>query len=156
MKVIFLDFDGVLNCDRYVRSCGHFGVVIDPARMELLKKIVDATDAEIVLSTSWREHWGPVPDECDETGNEINRIFGGYGISIVGKTPVDGDSREGEILSWLDSHPEVESFAVLDDMFLDGKILRGRFVRTSTIRGGLDEESVKAVTELLNSPYATE
>ena len=37
-KVIFLDFDGVLNTEKYVSACGYFGVIIDPARMVLLKQ----------------------------------------------------------------------------------------------------------------------
>ena len=80
MKVIFLDFDGVLNSAKYLLGHGDCGVAIDPARMALLKQIVDATDAKIVLSTSWREHWSKDLMNCDGTGVLINRIFSKYGL----------------------------------------------------------------------------
>lgn len=53
MKVIFLDFDGVLNSRsfRAVRSD-----IIDEKHMTFLRRIVEATGAGIVLSTSWRVH----------------------------------------------------------------------------------------------------
>ena len=65
MKALFLDFDGVLNTEKYLALYGAEGVVIDPARLELLKEIIDATGAKIVLSTSWREHWSTVQSEND-------------------------------------------------------------------------------------------
>lgn len=80
MKIIFLDFDGVLNSVSYCRLHREPGVLLDPARMALLRRIVDATGAEIVLSTSWKEHWETEPDRCDDIGKEINRIFCRYGI----------------------------------------------------------------------------
>ena len=53
MKVIFLDFDGVLNSAKSPADSGTDGLVIESGKMELLKQIVDATGAEIVLSTSY-------------------------------------------------------------------------------------------------------
>ncbi len=58
MKIIFLDFDGVLNSKQYhserdIQKCEF----LDISRLNLIKKIVDATGAEIVLSTSWKHHW---------------------------------------------------------------------------------------------------
>ena len=82
MKVIFLDFDGVLNSEKYIRTCGHYGVIIDPSRMVMLKEIIDKTDAKIVLSTSWREHWSKDASLCNDTGREINRIFAEYSLEI--------------------------------------------------------------------------
>ena len=39
MKVIFLDFDGVLNSNRYFFIAGCEGLAIDPECMDLLKKL---------------------------------------------------------------------------------------------------------------------
>ncbi len=150
MKVIFLDFDGVLNSDRYVRNCGHFGVIIDPTRMELLKQIVNATDAEIVLTTSWREHWSPIEYDCDETGILINSIFKQYNLKIFDKTPQLTFKREQEIKKWLDDLPNVESFVVLDDKILSAPFLTDHFVLTADFRDGLDEDDVKRAIEILN------
>ena len=150
MKVIFLDFDGVLNSERYVKTCEEYGVIIDPSRMRLLKQIIDATDAKIVLSTSWREHWDKEPKNCDNIGIEINNIFGKYGLHIFGKTPILSCCREDEIADWLKSNPQVVNFVVLDDRFLDSKRIRGHFVKTSGYSKGLDEASVDKAIEILN------
>ncbi len=150
MKVLFLDFDGVLNSDKYVRGCGHFGVVIDPARMELLKQIIDATDAHIVLSTSWREHWSAMPEKCDTTGTLINDIFKKHGLEIYDKTPDLTFKREQEIEKWLANYPSVTHFAVLDDDMLAAPFMDGHFVKTSNLRDGLDGENVKLAIKILN------
>ena len=149
MKVIFLDFDGVLNSEKYIRSCGHYGVAIDSSRMVLLKQIVDATDAVIVLSTSWREHWDSNKYYCDETGLEINSIFNEFGLEIFSKTPNLGSNREQEIKMWLDEHNDMENFVVLDDAFLSADYLNGHFVKTSNYRNGIDEKNVKEAIGIL-------
>lgn len=148
LKVVFLDFDGVLNSEKYVRNCNHYGVIIDPRRMLLLKQIIDATDAFIVLSTSWREHWSPNIYECDETGIIITEKFKEYGLSIFDKTPKLLTGREQEIKAWLDSH-SVENFVVLDDSFLSDTFLDGHFIKTSNYRDGLDKQNVSDAIKIL-------
>ena len=150
MKIIFLDFDGVLNSDKYVRKQTEFGVIIDPSRMELLKQIVDATDAKIVLSTSWRVNWSVIPEECNETGEKINKIFSDYRLKIFDKTPDARFNRAREIEYWMILHPEAENFVVLDDMLLDSPFIRGHYVKTCDFREGLDEENVKEALKILN------
>lgn len=147
MKVIFLDFDGVLNSAKYLAACSEFGVVIDPARMVFLKRIVDATGAKIVLSTSWREYW-PATAE-NPTGKRINEIFSAYDLQIFDKTPMLHAKREREIKSWLDEHPEVENFVVLDDRLLGGDFLEGHFVKTSNHFDGLDAEDAEKAIAIL-------
>lgn len=149
MKIVFLDFDGVLNSRNYIRAHGH-GALIDPSRMVLLKQIIDATGAQIVLSTSWKAHWDADPGLCDHTGKQINRIFSQFGLSILSKTPSLPTRREREIIAWLDAHPEVSDFVVLDDELLDNRQLRGRFVKTVAYKDGLDEECVSLAISILN------
>lgn len=151
MKVIFLDIDGVLNSEQYIRECDGCGIVIDPSKMVLLKQIVDATNARIVLSTSWREHWSKDQKQCDSTGVLMNSIFGAYGLQIFDKTPQLHTRRETEIKSWLDKNPDVQKFVVLDDMLLSGEFLSGYFVKTSSYFGGLDEMDVRNAIGILNS-----
>lgn len=149
MKIIFLDFDGVLNSEKYIRACRKCGVIVNPSSMLLLKQIVDRTGAYIVLSTSWREHWGKNEAECDDVGLEINRIFDDFGLKIFDKTPKMNYCREDEIEEWLIFNPEVENFVVLDDAFLDSKKIRNHFVKTDNYKDGLDENDVeKAITIL--------
>lgn len=58
MKIIFLDIDGVLNSRAYDRKRNwNEQTDIDETRLPLIKEIVDATGAKIVLSSTWRQHW---------------------------------------------------------------------------------------------------
>jgi hypothetical protein len=75
MKIIFLDIDGVLNCDN-TRNPRRFPYVIDPRLLARLKRLLKATHAKVVLSSSWRcdpvgllaaRHWGvPFFDVCPD------------------------------------------------------------------------------------------
>ena len=148
MKVIFLDFDGVLNSRRYLLNCGETDLAIDPAKMAVLKEIVDATGAKLVLSTSWREHWSAVPEECSHIGQRINEIFSDHGMQIFDKTP-KLPARAEEIKNWLDAHPETTNFVVLDDMFLGGDFLTGHFVKTSFYAEGLGKPEAEEAIAIL-------
>ena len=150
MKVIFLDIDGVLNSEDYVYSCREYGIAIDPTRMVLLKQIINETNAKIVLSTSWREHWEKNPDECRKTGLQINTIFSKYDLEIFDKTPNLRTRREQEIWYWLNKNPQVKNFVVLDDMFLCAEFLNGHFIKTSNRFDGLDEADVEKAIEILS------
>ena len=150
MKVLFLDFDGVLNSDKCITAQSGSGVVIDPAKMPLLKEIIDVTEAKIVLSTSWREHWDKNPDLCDSIGKDINRIFARSNLQIFDKTPSLSVRREKEIEAWLTEN-KPKSFVVLDDMLLQSDLLLGHFVKVSSHFGGLDASDVKSAIEILNS-----
>lgn len=150
MKVIFLDFDGVLNSVNTPGVYGMDGPMLEPEKMALLKQLVDATGAEIVLTTSWREHWSADPKECDSTGSRIRQIFAACGLRILDRTPELHTQREQEILSWLDGHPEVRQFVVLDDRLMAHERLNGHIVKTSFYFGGMDGTDVRAAVKCLN------
>ena len=151
MKVIFLDIDGVLNGDLFVPAEDNTGILIDDTRLELIKHIVDETDAEIVLSSSWKGHWGKSDAECDDTGRDINRIFAEKGLSIFDKTPKYHNDRKQEIIGWLQEHPDVSEFVVIDDNPFAEGVLRNHFVLTSHLRYGIDENDVKKAILILGS-----
>ena len=148
-----MDFDGVLNSDAYVRQQNCYGVILNPYKLHLLKRIIFATDAKIVLSTSWREHWSPIESKCDNIGHDINRIFRQHGLSIFDKVPQHPLSREDNIRQWLENHPQISAFVVLDDQFLDAPFLREHFVKTSNYQGGLDEHDAENAIAILNKEY---
>ena len=62
MKVIFLDFDGVMDTAYYGHILGkeglpyhdEFGAVFDPNCVGYLKEIIEKTGAEIVVTSSWK------------------------------------------------------------------------------------------------------
>jgi hypothetical protein len=150
MKVIFLDFDGVLNSLRYLSACGETGLVIDPTRMALLKEIVDSTGAQIVLSTSWREHWWAISEACDAIGREIRERFAAWGLEILDKTSQLPVGRTAQIRDWLDHHPETETYLILDDALLSAGFLEGHYIKTSNYHDGLASEDVPRAIAILN------
>ena len=151
MKIIFLDFDGVLNSRIYDREKSDSDGNIDVTRLSLIKKCIDRTDAKIVLSTSWRTHWDKNEDLCDEVGREINEIFLKYGISIYDKTKVlEGGERKLEIEEYVKRN-NIASFVIVDDMLLGWGDYNDRVVRTNYMIGrGFEEKHIEMIAEILD------
>lgn len=114
MRVIFLDIDGVLNSEKTFLSKNKQNPDILPLekeKIELLKYLIDATGAKVVISSSWR------------IGGIKNPVFAKllsklkeHEIPVLGATPVLGTTRGKEIQEWLKSTSEkVSSFVILDD-----------------------------------------
>ncbi len=155
MKIIFLDIDGVLNSRAYDRRRDlNSQTNIDESRLLLLKEIVDITDAKIVLSSTWRQHWDRNPDECDGDGRYINKTFAKYGLHIYDKTPDLGIHalRRDEIIKWIDAVGEnIESFVVIDDYRYGWGELSEHFVKTDPNFGlGLEIEQTQKAILILN------
>jgi hypothetical protein len=158
MRVLFLDFDGVLNSNQWLlgtvvarrSAVGRDPAAeIDPARVEILNKIVAATGAKIVFSTSWRCAYS------DERLMEFLRSKGFVG-ECIGRTIEefpDGEifrSREEEIFEWLESWSgdPVESWIAIDDCNLS-KLKTKNFVRTDVRADGLTERDACRAISLL-------
>lgn len=150
IKVIFLDFDGVLNSKMYFETHSSVGLAIDPTRVDLLKRIVLGTNAKIVLSTSWRAHWDKEDSLCDDVGREINKIFAEKDLTVFDKISGDNRSRYEKVADWLANHPTVTNFVVLDDTPFEKGVLKNHFVLTSTLRNGLDEADAETAIRILN------
>ena len=155
MKIIFLDIDGVLNSEIYESNRGEDRANnrIDLSRVKLLKDIVTATDAKIVLSSTWRLDWEKSTELCGEDGKYINKCLEKYDLSIMDKTPFCSffDDRRKEIWTWLLRHRnDVESFVILDDINSGWNELNSRVVITDPYGYGLDEEHVQKAIKLLN------
>lgn len=163
-KVIFLDIDGVLNDegDRLKK-----GVYIEDEMVARLKKIVEATGAQIVLSSSWRKAYFDYLENL-ENGVENNQaelnmlhdILKRYDLSISGRTDYISSgpyARPAEIRAWLATANDVKSFIILDDDdFWAWNWLSDRFVMTKK-RGengtwirGLDDEHIVRAVDILN------
>lgn len=141
MKVIFLDFDGVLNSYSWWmrRSVGYarWSRVLrefDPLAVAQLNRITARTGASIVASSSWRD-----------TGRRLLRRAG-VTARVIGCTPELPHGRPShfpnerplEILAWLNAHPGVASFLILDDCpwnFGGYERLRTRSIRTNSYTG---------------------
>lgn len=151
MKVIFLDIDGVLNSVAYDRERTSAQGNIDETRLPLLRRLVEATGARIVLSTSWRRHWDRDPERRDWIGRELSETFSLGGLEIFDKTPeIDPRERPSEVRAWLLAHPEVESYVILDDFFGGWEELSNHLVKTHPRVGrGLEDAHVSAAIRIL-------
>eukprot|EP00397_Hematodinium_sp_SG-2012_P028081 GEMP01029545.1.p1 GENE.GEMP01029545.1~~GEMP01029545.1.p1 ORF type:complete len:242 (+),score=40.46 GEMP01029545.1:70-726(+) len=109
MSIVFLDVDGVLN------STYGFNRSINRDKSELVAQLLDRSGASIVVSSSWRS-----PPHRRRT---LLRVLEEHGISMckcVGQTPeIDFMNRSNEISMWLDEHPSVTRYCVLDDYDFD-------------------------------------
>lgn len=132
MKIIFLDIDGVLNadCDFGGRSKPNPFVTTEwgarycgvcKTHVKHLKNIVDKTGAEIVLVSSWKRDYDDYIKHGfkNRVGKYLHNKLRSAGLSILDTTInydfSNGSNRGYEISQWLEHHPEVESWVVLDD-----------------------------------------
>lgn len=141
MKILFLDIDGVVNSEEFFekRSKGEHPTDIDNYMALLVNRIVENTGCKVVLSSSWRGY--------KDGEEQIERMIG---VKLHDRTPRLTESmvRGKEIQMWLDAHPEVEKYAILDD---DSDMLVSQapnFFKTDW-KVGLTEEISQAVTEHL-------
>lgn len=147
MKVVFLDVDGVLNSDAfadYMLSEKNFDIfredTLDPRAIVQLKKIIEATGAKIVLSSSWRYE--------EETRNAVRRQLQEKGLDFVDTTTLQTDitlSRGKEIDLYLREHPEIEEYVILDDDYADSM---PHHVKT-TFKYGLTREKAEEAIKIL-------
>jgi len=107
------------------------------------------TDARIVVTSTWREHW-----TLSENASALERD-GTLPGRVVGKTCALGGERGAEIDSWLKSVPyRVTSFVILDDRD-DMAKHRPRLIRIDP-GGGLGLPEAQRAIEMLAAPWRRE
>ena len=114
MKVIFLDVDGVLNSDEYIKGTIKSNIQgiekhVDVEKIKLLRQAIDQTNAKVVLTSSWR---------LTKMAQELIKLLITYGI-YVNSTPYIRNERGLEIKQWLADNQNVEDFVILDDEIFD-------------------------------------
>lgn len=160
MKIIFLDFDGVLNsaASFMVTSKARKGLEqwqkdelppvnehLDPILAHNFQFILDrCPDAKVVISSTWRNlfdlEW-------------LKSHLSSYGIDssrVIDKTPSSFNrSRGSEINDWLEDHPEVTHYTVIDDNYIGhGMEENGKVVATSWYVGLTLHDALKAIEML--------
>lgn len=182
MKVIFLDIDGVMNCQEEMLAILEKNPkarndvdLPSPTKCKLLKKLVDETEAEIVLSSSWRLSLSSIQTVIDTfkpyglrldgftregvpqswfIGTKYENIKPKYTHNCYDPRSPKGEGpciedRGAEIAYWLIKHPEVTNFVILDDESSDIiDWLPDNLVKTS-LYSGLTEENVLKCIEIL-------
>lgn len=160
-KIIFLDVDGVLNCrttDKMAPS-GYRGVEMD--FIENLVRIVKKTGAEIVMTSDWKDLWDKETGEKKPDFQYLETRLSRKGLSVTDKTndksnSEDINSGRGEgIRQYLETHPEIENYVILDDAhYTDFRTLgfeeKGKVVYTSA-QEGLDIQTADKAIRVLET-----
>ena len=162
MKLLFLDVDGVLNYDMCgVKIGSYYGVV--PEKVKLLKQIIDATGAKIVLSSSWRRDiniGAPLENQTSPFAVELIAKLEAEGLHIYDMTSVEGKEhlRKTQIEELIHEYRRcgqpVSHWAVLDDYMFDGyddPDFEPHVVYTNFYGSGLTEKEAAEAIAILNA-----
>lgn len=157
--VVFLDFDGVLNDFAYEDAARRDGrVAIDPVRAARVNRLCAEGAAGIVLVTGWLR---------TSTPDEIAAMLRDAGVTapvvgaISGMASHNCQERAVEARAWLDAHPRVNRYVVVDDSIVPWT--RERVIGASDTQwlqpwvafhyvrpqGGIAERDVDAAVEIL-------
>ena len=182
-KYIFLDIDGVLNSEEmlnhkpFPKCRGIMG--IEKSKVKRLKQIVEATGAEIVLTSSWKKSFDAfkrngyrvVKIEESELANfwveELEELgcFGKYLSNklydqklrvsdTTSKYEINPNYRGNGILAYLKDHP-AEAYVILDDEnfrdYHSRPAIQDHLVLTDYMTGLSDDDVEKAIKILSNN-----
>lgn len=147
MKVIFLDIDEVL--------CGLFSALTNSSNtphfntddlnvnhfnlesLRLLAKLVELSEAKVVLSSTWRLNIDSVED--------MIRLEDLIGVELFGLTGYDSTGFRGhEIQDFLNSHPLITNYCIIDDSNDFHKHQLGHLVQPLGYRGFIMDDFLKA------------
>jgi hypothetical protein len=152
MRIIFVDFDGVLNSVQsfiFNNRLNLLGLSNTPtyesfcpiASSNLQYILEELPDAQVVVSSTWRKH---------KTLAALQELFKTNHIlpeRMIGTTPVaDSRYRGDEIAAYLKDHPEVTEFVIIDDD-TDMEPNMDRLVKTDS-RNGLTFTDAEKVIEM--------
>ena len=129
-NIIFLDIDGVLNCELHYRSQQftdhkqakkylkkaaqkeeidwkeYYNCQLSRERIEWLNELCKETDSVVVISSTWR--MGQTMEQLQETLGNAGATF-----TIVGTTPYDNCRIRGvEIFQWLEKNITKETHGI--------------------------------------------
>lgn len=170
MKVIFLDFDGVLNNSEYQARLYGKGLpttdkdgheLFDPNSVERLNRIVDQTKAKIVVSSSWRylglaalqELWKERGLNGQIIGmtsmHAVDEYIMEHGLDWLDGGVIANSPRAVEIEKWLQEHDYIDHYVILDDLPMS-TALQPHFIQVNP-KYGLSDLQVKQAIEILNN-----
>lgn len=144
-RILFLDIDGVINSTRTYMAFGGRSRSLDEVgkfdwvAIGLLQRLcLSDYRLKIVLSSTWR------------LDNEPAAVAKAFDLPIIDKTPGnDYDNTRGEeIKMWLDAHPTIRHYVIVDDNNWMLPEQQKRFVKTDS-DFGLSVGTVKKIIRIL-------
>lgn len=142
MKIIFLDFDGVITTEKSFYN-------LDNDKCDMIQSIINETGAKVVITSSWRrndldetiKYLYTISDRVPFVVSWIDDIIGVtsrmYGFKLSDKGEHFRISRGEEIYRWLEENEDlgVDSYVILDD---DADMLyhqKDNFIHTCSFDG---------------------
>jgi len=166
-KVIFLDIDGVINPVHYmnalykmwkashnqIKSKDEYGQLFFYQNVEQLKNIIDATQAKIIISSTWRlaglqemknlwKHRALPGEVIDITPNEVQVVEAGI------EKYYDEVCRGTEIDYWMKKNNFTGNYVIIDDTPDMLKSQQNYFVKTDSYCGLTQKDAQKAINIL--------
>lgn len=165
-KVIFLDIDGVLNTGWWYSQMDRntpkdkYGYAFDPISVANLKKILDETGAEIVISSSWKSFGLTELETMWHDRGLPGRLIGITPNTVSDELLLNADLdhmelfsvRGMEIKEWLDKYgKKVRHYVIIDDMDNMLPEQKSHFVQTNPEVGITDKNADEAIMMLKES-----
>ena len=162
-NIIFLDIDGVLNSLPYFESIKDTDETyneISDFHLKKLAEIYHTCNAEIVLSSTWRDLDDPSDKVCYQMYEYLLKSLAKYDMKITSKTPMIHMNRPLEIITWVNNQTDKENinFVSLDDDFsvkdyaqykIADKLIHTKFFCNDISEGGLQQEHVNKAIRIL-------
>lgn len=159
-KILFLDIDGVLNTSWWYTKLDRntpkdkYGYAFDLRSVANLKKILDETGAEIVISSSWKSFGISELEDMWQDRGLPGKLIGITPNTVSDEMLLNADLdhmelfsiRGTEIKEWLTKHGKhVSHYAIIDDM--DNMLTEQRlhFVKTDPEIGITVDDAEKAI-----------
>lgn len=168
-KIIFLDFDGVLNTEHYQGLLMYqgkpwqdeHGAFFDPDAVSNLKNIVDCTHADIVIESSWKYLGLTAMQEMREIRQLPGKVVGITPSSVSDEwllsadlseiDPAMGHCKGMEIASWLaDNTKGNTKYVIIDDEYVILEYQQQNFILTNPHEGITEEDAERAISILNN------
>ena len=163
-KIIFLDFDGVLNTEYHQRLLQYEGKVwqdkhgacFDPKVVKQLQTIVEMTHADIVIASSWKylgleamqEMWqdrqlpGRVIDITPSVVSDSLLLS----ADLEQRSPAALHCKGAEIASWLhENNMQEVPYVIIDDEYVILESQLPHFILTNPYDGLIEELAMRAI-----------
>lgn len=161
MNYIFLDIDGVMNNQEdWLNKAKNNTEQFENHRMfcddawSLLALVCSVTEAQIILSSSWRSGFTQVDNKviiredlnCSLTSRLMD-YFERYDIPLVGLTTKQYFQRGKQIMDYVNNHFTAnDNWVVLDDEVYDMELIpQDKMIKTKWLTGLLPEHCEKII-----------
>lgn len=167
-KIIFLDIDGVLNSQYWYTQMERntprdkYGYAFDPNAVANLKRIIDETGADIVISSSWKSFGFTDLENIWQERCLPGTVIGITPNSVSDELLLNADLdkmelfhiRGEEIKEWLSKHGKnVSNYVIIDDVDNMLPEQQKHFIQTNPEMGLTEDIALLAINILNHAEY---